>query len=367
MNVAIRTDASIEIGTGHAMRCLTLAAALRDRGADVSFVCRELPGNLCSQIEERGFPVYRLLFESHDFSTVADASGVKHANWLGVDWQTDAGQTIKLLASRRGSTDWLVVDHYALDRRWESSLRPHAGRIMVIDDLADRPHEADLLLDQNYYMNPAGRYERLVPEPCRLLTGPRYALLREEFAEAASSGIEKDGCIRRLFVFFGGSDLTNETGNALKGLSLLGGRWNIETDVVIGPNNANRRTIEALASGMPCVRIYEGVENMARLMARADLAIGAGGITTWERCCVGLPAVVISTALNQCEAVQDLAVTGSIYLLGESGRVTPEMIRDTIEELAGHPGRVLEMFWKGKSLVDGLGTRRCVTAMLQSS
>ncbi|NPU86134.1 MAG: UDP-2,4-diacetamido-2,4,6-trideoxy-beta-L-altropyranose hydrolase [Syntrophaceae bacterium] len=367
MNVAIRTDASMEIGTGHVMRCLTLAGALKAGGADVTFVCREMPGNLCSWIEKKGFRVYRLTGISDGLSSAVPPAGTVHADWLGADWETDSRQTIDALVSPGNGTDWLIVDHYALDRRWESSLRKIVKRIMVVDDLADRPHDADLLLDQNYYMNTAGRYERLVPEHCRLLTGPGFALLRDEFANAVSPGIEKDGCIRRIFVFFGGSDLTNETGNVLQGLSLPGGRLNIETDVVIGPNNANRRTIEALASGMPCVRIHEGVENMARLMALADLAVGAGGITTWERCCVGLPALVIFTAFNQFEAIRDLAAAGCIHLLGESGRVTPEKIRDTIEELTGHPERVLEMARKGKSLVDGLGTKRCLEAMLQSS
>ncbi len=367
MNVAVRTDASMEIGTGHLMRCLTLATALRARGADVTFVCRELPGNLCSQVENKGFRVCRLPGVSNGLAEAARLSGAVYAHWLGVDWETDSRQSIDALVSPGNGTDWLVVDHYALDRRWESSMRPHVAKIMVIDDLADRLHDADLLLDQNYYIDPACRYGRLVPEPCRLLTGPGFALLRDGFAEAASSGIDKDGCIRRLFVFFGGSDLTNETGNVLKGISLLGGGSNIETDVVIGPNNENRKAIEALTSGMPGVRIHEGVENMARLMARADLAVGAGGITTWERCCVGLPALVIYTAFNQLEAVRDLAAAGYIHLLGESGRVTPEMVRNSIEAFMHQPERVIEISRKGKSLVDGLGTRRCVEAMLQSS
>ncbi|MGV8081471.1 MAG: UDP-2,4-diacetamido-2,4,6-trideoxy-beta-L-altropyranose hydrolase [Syntrophales bacterium] len=366
MNVAIRTDASMEIGTGHVMRCLTLAGALKAGGADVAFVCREMPGNLCSWIEKKGFRVCRLTGTSDGHSSAAPPAGTVHADWLGADWETDSRQTIDALASPGNGTDWLVVDHYAIGRPWESSLRPHAGRIMVIDDLADRPHEADLLLDQNYYMNPAGRYERLVPEPCRLLTGPRYALLREEFAEAAASGMEKDGRIRHVFVFFGGSDLNNETANVLQGLALLAGR-DIETDVVLGPNNTNKKVLASIAAGMPRVNIHESVENMASLMARADLAVGAGGITTWERCCVGLPALVIFTAFNQFEAIRDLAAAGYIHLLGESGRVTPEMIRDSIEAFVHHPERVLEISRKGKFLVDGLGTRRCVTAMLQSS
>jgi len=366
MYVAIRTDASVEIGTGHVMRCLTLAGVLRAGGANVRFLCRELPGNLCSRIEKMGFRVCRLPAVSTGLSAATRPAGTVHAHWLGADWQTDSRETMEALVSDGHGTDWLVVDHYAIGRPWESSLRPHAGRIMVIDDLADRPHDADLLLDQNYYVNAAGRYERLVPEPCRLLTGPGFALLREEFAEAASSGIERDGCIRRLFVFFGGSDLSHETGNVLQGLCLLAGR-DFETDVVLGPNNANRKALATMAAGMPRVNIHEGAENMARLMARADLAIGAGGITTWERCCMGLPALVIATAFNQMEAVRDLAATGCIHFLGESGRVTPEKIRDTIEELAGHPKRVLEMAMKGQSLVDGLGAKRCMEAMLQPS
>jgi len=145
MRIAFRTDASSQIGTGHAMRCLTLADALREQDAECQFVCREHEGHLMGYIRSRGHDTHALPRTRPSSSFESDLA---HASWLGVDWQTDAAQTRQALGN--AALDWLIVDHYALDRPWESALRSSCKRIMVIDDLADRQHDCDLLLDQNY-------------------------------------------------------------------------------------------------------------------------------------------------------------------------------------------------------------------------
>ena len=179
MRVVFRADASVTIGTGHVMRCLTLAEALRKAGAEVAFVCRELDGNLAGLIEARGFDVHVLppLEPPTDPLT-----------WTAAHWHEDAAQTASFLKTR---ADWLVVDHFALEHRWEKEMREHANRLMVIDDLADRVHDCDLLLDQNYLQEPA-RYDTLVPAHCRKLLGPAYALLRDEFRRAREAWPRED-------------------------------------------------------------------------------------------------------------------------------------------------------------------------------
>ncbi|MFH1884106.1 MAG: UDP-2,4-diacetamido-2,4,6-trideoxy-beta-L-altropyranose hydrolase, partial [Planctomycetota bacterium] len=226
----IRADASGQIGTGHVMRCLTLADELRGRGAEVIFVCREFAGNLCGYIEEKGYIVHRLPVsndQEHDFE-----SNLKHASWLGADWQTDARQVEEVFKDLDTHLDWLVVDHYALDEKWEGYLRPYVKKIMVIDDLADRAHDCDLLMDQNFHENLESRYDGLVPPGCIKLLGPKYAALRPEFREVRKNLRKRDGHVKRIMIFFGGSDPTNETAKTLEAMYMLN-RPDVAVDVVV--------------------------------------------------------------------------------------------------------------------------------------
>ena len=232
MKSIIRTDASVQIGTGHhVMRYLTLADELREHGAGAIFVCREFDGNLCGYIEEKGYIVHRLPVPNKQKHNIE--GNLKHAAWLGTDWHTDARQVEEIIKDLDTALDWLVVDHYALDERWEGYLRPNVKKIMVIDDLADRVHDCDLLLDQNFYENLESRYDGLVPAWCKKLLGPKYALLRPEFREARRNLRKRDGHVKRIMIFFGGSDPTNETTKVLEAIRMLN-RPDIATDVMVG-------------------------------------------------------------------------------------------------------------------------------------
>ncbi|MFZ5632096.1 MAG: UDP-2,4-diacetamido-2,4,6-trideoxy-beta-L-altropyranose hydrolase [Bacillota bacterium] len=339
MNVVIRTDASVQIGSGHVMRCLTLASQLRGKGARVSFVCRELTGNLCSLAEEKGFRVYRLPYSE-------SLSGDNM-------WEADAEQTAAVL-KRAGNIGWLILDHYALDSRWESQMRPNVKNIMVIDDMADRPHDCDLLLDQNLSKNMETRYEGLVPVHCRKLLGPRYALLRPEFREARKHLRERGGSVRRILVFFGGSDPTNETAKALEAIRRLN-RPDIAVDVVVGGANPHKEQIKQLCSVMPSTTFYCQVDNMAELMARADLAIGAGGTATLERCFLGLPSIVLVVAQNQYETAAAVADAGALWVLGWFHEVSVERIQQAVARAVGSPEALREM---GKKAVELMGNHQ---------
>ena len=327
MKILIRTDASVGIGSGHLMRCLTLADQLRGKGAEVAFVCRDLPGGMFDLLNVNGYRFTKL--------PVLGASKPTQ--------KSDAAETIEAVERLLpDGADWLVVDHYELGAEWESLLRPYASRIMVIDDLANRSHDCDLILDQNYYRDLGQRYQGLVPEQCVALLGPAYVLLRPEFANARQRLRERDGSVRRILIFFGGSDPANQTQKAIEALRLLE-RRDFEADVVVGTANPNRNAIQTLCAGMPNTVFHCQVSNMAELILNADLGIGAGGAAMWERCCLGLPTITVVFAANQERTTEDVAEIGAIEYLGWSDTLSPEDYAQAITRILGDSQRVRQI------------------------
>jgi UDP-2,4-diacetamido-2,4,6-trideoxy-beta-L-altropyranose hydrolase len=353
MIVVIRTDASLQIGSGHLMRCLTLAEELRQRGAEVSFICRSHPGHLIGLLEAKGYAVARLAAASQEYQE--QHGDLTHASWLAVSWQQDAADTIAALGETR--PDWLIADSYALDRRWEGKLRPLVGKILVIDDLADRPHDCDLLLDQNLYHSMERRYNGLVPTHCDKLLGPKYALLRPEFLHARQALRKRDGVVKRVLIFFGGVDPTNETEKVLHALSGVSAQ-EFEVDVLVGGWSLRKNQVESFCAEHAAFHYHCQVDNMAQLMAGADLAIGAGGTATWERCALGLPALVVTVAQNQVELATCGAEKGLFFYLGAAETVTMQQIQDVFRVF--HPATAtLRAFAAASlSLVDARGAQR---------
>lgn len=302
MLVAIRVDASLAIGTGHVMRCLTLADALLKRGTRSIFICRPHVGHLISQIEERGHKVVALPTLSRAYEP--PVASPTHAAWLGTDWKTDAAETQQELVDCMGNEplDWLVVDHYALDYRWEKTLRTNARRIMVIDDLADRSHDCELLLDQNLGRDDQD-YEGLVHSRTIKLIGPQFALLRPEFAELRSQSLvrrKQDSQLKHLLITMGGVDKDNATCHVLDAIKACALPSELRVTVVMGPHAPWLSQVQSQALQMPWLTdVLVGVNNMAQLMVDSDLAIGAAGSTSWERCCLGLPTLILVLADNQ--------------------------------------------------------------------
>ncbi len=352
--VAVRADASIEIGSGHVMRCLALAEELRRRGVDVVFIARQCPGDLNAYIEGRGFEVRRLslMTVSGGKSTLTTAP---RANWQSYDWSKDADETLEALQAE--VIDWLIVDNYALDWRWESRFRGHVQGILVIDDLADRRHECDALLDQNLQSDMDTRYDSLVPDGCAMLLGPRYALLRPEFCRIRANTGPRSGVVRRILISFGGTDPTNETVKAIEAVRDAGVTAE-EIDVVIGRNNPHREQVKALCGKQQGVTLHIQAENIAELMAQADLAIGAAGVSTWERCCLGLPAIVIVVADNQAGIAQEADQRGAISNLGKSDQVSTADISSELASLCVNHRSIAAMSESAMRLVDGKGLIR---------
>ena len=356
--VAIRVDASTRIGTGHVSRCLTLADTLARRGAAVEFIGRVLDGALHDMVEERGYRVRRLPRDGRTPTTTDLAA--PHAAWLETDWHTDAEQTIAALAEGTQRPSWLIVDHYALDARWQSRLRPHVGRILAIDDLADRPHVAEVLLDQNYAAN-QDRYTGLLPRSSRVLQGPRYAVVSDVYRDARAALSPREGRCARWNVFFGGVDLTNETCKALN--AMTASRWReMPVDVVVGAGNPHRAAIDEALRSLPNATLHVQVPHLAALFAAADLAVGAGGTSTWERCCLGVPSVLVATATNQMPTLEALAAHDYIDYLGPHERVSVRDYRRAFE-VADDAQRLHDLSRRCMDLVDGDGAGRVADAM----
>lgn len=357
--VALRTDASLRMGTGHVMRCLTLADALRARGAECVFVSRKHVGHGLSAIERRGYQTLALPAPGN--LDELPPTDLEHASWLGVTQQKDAKQTLEQLGDAH--FDWLVVDHYALDARWERAVRPATARILAIDDLADRPHETDLLLDQNL-----GRrehdYDAKVSPHCRRLIGPQFGLLRPAFALArdASLARRRDTKIRQVLISLGGVDPDNATGRSLQALAKATLAPDTRVMVVMGSQAPWLNEVRKAAATMPWpTDVRVDVDDMPAVMAQADLAIGAAGTTAWERCCMGLPSINWVLAANQRLIGLALAEAGCVVPLPEH----PDLPLDLLSaiDMIMTPGRLKSMQIACASMTDGNGTARVVEAM----
>lgn len=359
LQAVFRVDASLDCGIGHVMRCLTLAGALRDLGATCRFVCRQHPGNLLAFIAERGYEVLGL---PHTVGQ-ALAADDEYAGWIGATWQTDAAQTVDALRPQ-GPHDWLIVDHYGLDEQWEQAVDGLARHVLVIDDLANRRHRADILLDQTLGRN-AADYAALANPGCALRCGIDHVLLRAEFEHWRGPSLKRrsHGAVERIVVSLGGIDKPNLSRDVLLSLhgsaSLAGG----QVCVVLGGMSPwieeMRQLVERLGA---TVELRVAVSNMAELLAGCDLAIGAAGTSAWERCCLGVPTLVFVLADNQRKIAEELAKSGAAWVIG-TGSHWRERLTEAVETLVAHPQLLLTMSHEASRLVVGGGAERLAAEM----
>ena len=318
MKIVFRVDASLKMGTGHLMRCLTLAQVLKENGANIEFICRKHKGSLIGKIRLSGFNVHELeLLEETEVD-----NKLSHSHWLGTTQQQDADNCIDILKVKK--TDWLIVDHYALDIKWHQQLRPLVKKLMVIDDLADRQFDCDLLLNQNLGSQ-IRDYKDKVPNHCELLLGCDYALLRAEFARLRAQALEKrynTKKIKNILISIGGSDSKNYTYVILQQLS-----DNFNVTIVLGKQSPHNQMLKSYVKDKSITIIIDA-DNMAELMLSADLAIGAGGSTSWERCCLGLPTLLYVTADNQKKIAKKLEKTDAVKIVKNFAQDLQEIIDD---------------------------------------
>lgn len=324
MQLVIRTDSSRQIGTGHVMRCLNLADYLAAAGHAVSFICRDLDGNIADLVSQRGYHVTLLPHEQGDVG-----SDLFHAHWLETSQAIDAQQTIA--ACEDVAVDWVIIDHYALDAAWEAAVNQALGcKCWVIDDLVDRAHECDILLDQNYYNDGGSAYNDLLRDGCQRYIGPRYALLKPDFFQIKPMPAANPP--QRLFIFFGGMDSTSETLKALRALQQSDDQLS-HVDVVCGARNPDLDEITQICEAQGYA-LHINTPDMAQLIAQADIGLGAGGVNTWERCFLQLPTLVISVAENQEAIAQHCDEAGFVHYLGKSSDVTADSLASALADFA---------------------------------
>jgi UDP-2,4-diacetamido-2,4,6-trideoxy-beta-L-altropyranose hydrolase len=352
MKVIFRVDASLQMGTGHVMRCLTLAQVLKENGTDAEFICRKHNGNLIDKIRLSGFNVHELeVFEETEVD-----NKLAHSHWLGATQQQDADDCIEILKAEK--PNWIIVDHYALDEQWQKRLKSYYEKLMVIDDLADRKHQCDILLDQTFGRQQED-YSALTPKDCKLLLGSQYALLRPEFAKWRPYSLKRRGKpeFKQLLINMGGVDVNNITENVLDELKMCNLPNDINITVVMGGSAPHLESIKSKANALPYkTKIKVDVDNMAEIMANADIAIGAAGATTWERCCLGLSTIQIVIAKNQITIAKSLAEIGAIKFL-KSTESMPRVINNTTKWM-------LDVSNIARHVTDGLGVKRVTDALI---
>jgi UDP-2,4-diacetamido-2,4,6-trideoxy-beta-L-altropyranose hydrolase len=331
-HVLLRADASESVGTGHLVRSRTLAEGLIARGWRATMATRDLPDGLAASLAEAGIAILPL----------SDAS------------EDEPGE----IGAAIGADAALVVgDHYGLGADWFAGMRRRVpgAALMAIDDLADRLLPVDLVLNQNLGAS-SDAYARLVPPGARILAGPSYALLRPEFAAARARGRTRDGTVERILVFISGADAPDVTSRAVIALEGIG----CPVDVVVGAAYPHLAGLREIVAGQPGTRLHVNTEAMADLMDAADLAIGAASSASWERCTLGLPALLVTLADNQVAGERLLVEAGAAVSIGWHDTVSAADIERAVRTLRADPAGVAAMSVAAAAVTDGRGTERVV-------
>lgn len=352
MNIVIRVDASINVGTGHCYRMLTLAHELERRGHGVIFFCRRLHGNLISKIKKE-FMVVELKRPSGDISL-----NHNYLDWLEVEYGSEISEVKKELRSLDFNVDRLIVDHYSIDYEWHRELGDFVGNIIQIDDLDNRVYDCDVIIDQNFYYD-AGRYSSNTSEKTLVFCGPEYAMLRNTFAEKRMTlqSYQRRFASREVVVFFGGIDAGNETEKFLE--SVVTEDFSDKFNVILGKNNPNRKSLLKRFSDVKSnFSFHVEIDNIEEIFARSYLFIGAVGATTWERCVLGLPGIVVAVAENQIESAEALNNLGAHCYLGLSEDVCGREYASVFQSLKNDCRLLESQSKKCSELTDGLGVRR---------
>ncbi|MDF2835089.1 MAG: Pseudaminic acid cytidylyltransferase [Paenibacillus sp.] len=232
-------------------------------------------------------------------------------------------------------------------------MRAFAKKIVVIDDLANRRHDCDLLLDQNVIDHYERRYDGLVPARCKKLLGPQYLIMRTEFVEARKKQSARSGDVSRLLLFMGGSDPTNETQKVLQALPQTTARFG-HIDVVVGSSNPRRAEIERICRERRYA-FHCQIDYMASLMNAADFSLGAGGATTWERCYVGLPSTSTIVADNQLASTQAAERLGAVINLGWHEDVTIDTYKRLLDSLPDRREQIRKISEHGLKITQSQG------------
>jgi len=357
--IAIRVDASHEIGTGHVKRCLALAQALAEVGADVIIVSRKLDDTAPRLLASAVFPVRWLAVPEGRAGTEESQLPV-HAAWARVNWADDAAETAACLSA--DAPDWVVIDHYAFDARWHRFIRNALNcRIAAVDDLADRPLDCDLLIDQNWHQDHDEKYRDCFESGVQILGGPRYALLGAAYRRAPK--YQYSDVVRSIGIFMGGTDAANRGETMLEACVDAAG-FAGPVAVVSTSSNPNLERIKTAIERRRGVRLRLDLPDLSDFYAQHDLQLGAGGSSTWERCCIGVPSLVLAVALNQRHVIDPLEHLGVLRLVKNAGRDTAGLGKE-IRALIDDTHARSRMARLARTLVDGEGAHRVASLLME--
>ncbi len=344
IQVACRVDSSPHIGEGHFRRCLLLANQCATKGVHFEFFCRELTPNNSRQLEQSSF---RLTWLPETTSRQQDADALLH-----------------ILRQRKSVPNLLLVDSYLLDGKWEEIFHNLIPSVVVLDDLADRPHHCTTLIDPSP-LRVKTDYLHLVPPGTRLLLGADYTLLQNNFA--AYHQVFRDGRQEKkqnlIHLFFGATDPANHTFVYAK--LLLENLADVTVKVAAGPDYPFAETLAALHLEYEKRLQYTiGVDDMAAHMAECQLAIGAPGTATWERICLGIPQLLLATNDNQINILQRLHNAKFCHYLGKADSCSPHSILEVTNRLLTDENQRRKLLINCPK-IDGKGASRVVHALLE--
>jgi len=354
--IIFRCDASHNrIGLGHLMRCLSLARVLKRSDTDIHFICNQQSKEFENLIINEGFKVSFICGDYHGLIlTNISNSSLEF-------WECDSEKSLSII--KKNQPSWLIVDHYELDARWESIMKPHCDNIMVIDDMANREHNCDVLLDQNLVANMHERYNGLIPNNCIKFFGPKYALLHDQYSKYHSKSNTRTLPIKRIFAYFGAAD----AGCMEKFINayLMLNRNDIFVDIVIHKNNDFKDDILKKIRDKDYIKAYSEQDTLVNLILKADLAVGSGGVSSLERCCLGLPSLVVSLAENQIESVKELHRRNTIVWVGHKDEVSVNSLYRCIKS-ALENNELEQMSKMCLDIVDGNGSERLADYILSN-
>ena len=365
--VAFRADASEAMGTGHVRRCLALAEALSDVGASSEFVCRHHDA-VSLHVLPQDHPCHLLPGKSSAAASARspdalDENASPYASWGRVPWQQDADETINTLQQK--PPHWLVVDHYAWDARWHQRVKSALGcKVLVIDDLADRQLDADLVLNQNIHPNHQARYEKLLAQRrsrTHFLFGPKFALLSRAYETAPRYVFSET--VRSIGIFMGGTDpddISSQALQACREVAQFKGEVVLVSSLV-SPHHTQR---QALAATWPHTHVVADLPDLAEFFSQHDLQVGSGGGAAWERCCIGAPTLVCNLAANQDAVLPQLAAAGAVELVDIFGADAPSrVLGEKVQSLVSNSARRQHLGFQASRWVDGQGARKVAAAM----
>ena len=362
MRVVFRVDSSTDMSSGHLMRCLALASVMKkEEGVDIQFISRKCEGNLNDLVKKRGFKVVQLrnYFRKNvvdNNPSIEKRGGEKFDNMLGVPQKQDALDTISAIGATK--VDWIIIDHYLLDDIWKFHMKPYTNKFFEFDDLFRPTKYSNVVLNQAPIKVSKENYRDKLTSKTKLLLGPKYAIIDETFLSVRKNLKPHRGEIARILVSYGGTDKSNETSkalNAIKNFDLS----KIRVDVVIGERNLHADKIVKEVSVMKNIELHFQLPTLAKLMVKADLAIGAGGGTTWERIYLGLPSIVTTNSDDQI-AIPYLNEHGYLFWVGKSNDVSQKDLENKIGNLIQNPSTLINQSLRCMKFLDGKGSKRII-------